>query len=147
VRAVVQRVSGAAVRVEGDAVSAIGRGLVVLLGVAEGDGPEEAKYLAGKIAHLRIFEDREGKMNLSVLEVGGEVLVVSQFTLCGECSKGRRPSFVRAAAPDVAEHLYSLFGEELSALGVPISWGLFGARTEVEIHNQGPVTFVLDTTG
>jgi D-tyrosyl-tRNA(Tyr) deacylase len=145
-RAVIQRVSSAAVRVEGDPVSAIGTGLAVLLGVADGDTPADAKYLAAKIARLRIFEDRGGKMNLSLLEVGGEALVVSQFTLCSDCSKGRRPSFVGAASPDVAEEMYRLFGGELSALGVPVRWGRFGERMEVVIHNQGPVTLVLDTS-
>jgi D-tyrosyl-tRNA(Tyr) deacylase len=146
-RVVVQRVSGAVVRVGGETVSEIGQGIVILCGVAQADRADDAAYLARKIANLRIFEDSEGKMNLSLLEVSGAALVVSQFTLCGDCSKGRRPSFIGAATPDVGERLYRVFGEELSALGVPVRWGSFGARMEVEIHNQGPVTFVLDTRG
>ncbi len=146
-RAVVQRVSRAAVHLGEATVSEIGNGVVVLLGVAQGDSPDEAVHLARKVAHLRIFEDCGGKMNLSLLDAGGEALVVSQFTLCADCSKGRRPSFIGAAAPDVGEALYTAFGQELSALGVPVRWGSFGARMEVEIHNQGPVTFVLDAPG
>jgi D-tyrosyl-tRNA(Tyr) deacylase len=147
VRVVIQRVTKAAVSVCGGGVSRIGAGVVVLLGVARGDTPDDARLLARKCAGLRIFEDDEGRMNLSLLDVAGAALVVSQFTLCGDCSKGRRPSFIGAATPDVGERLYRVFGEELSALGVPVRWGSFGARMEVEIHNQGPVTFVLDTRG
>jgi D-tyrosyl-tRNA(Tyr) deacylase len=143
-RAVLQRVSRGCVGIEGQMVSEIGRGVVVLLGVTRGDSTDHARALARKCANLRMFEDSEGKMNLSLLEVGGQAMVVSQFTLCADCTKGRRPSFTAAADPADGEQLYRVFGEELKAQGVNVAWGRFGERMDVVIHNQGPVTFVLD---
>jgi D-tyrosyl-tRNA(Tyr) deacylase len=142
-RAVVQRVNRASVSVEGREVAAVSSGLLILLGVAAGDDERDAAYLAAKIAHLRIFCDDEGKMNRSLLEVGGEALVVSQFTLHGDCRKGRRPNFTRAAPPAEAERLYNKFIEELSALGVPARAGEFGAMMAVSLVNDGPVTLIL----
>lgn len=138
-RALVQRVSEAAVSVEGEEVARIGPGLLVLLGVRGGDGPEQADRIAAKLKRLRIFEDAEGRMNLSVDDVGGEVLCVSQFTLYGDARKGNRPSFVEAAAPEVAEPLYERVREALGARG-----GRFGARMRVSLVNEGPVTIMLD---
>ena len=138
-RALVQRVSEAAVSVEGREVARIGRGLLVLLGVTHGDGPAEADRLAGKLERLRIFEDVEGRMNLSVREVEGEVLCVSQFTLYGDVRKGNRPSFVDAAPPGQAEPLYEHVREALSAQG-----GVFGARMRVALVNDGPVTLLVE---
>lgn len=146
-RAVVQRVTGASVTVDGREISRIGRGLAVLLGVAREDTIKDVNFLAEKIANLRIFEDVAGKMNLSVLDVGGEALVVSQFTLLGDCSKGRRPGFDKAAPPDLAETLYNEFVEMLGACGVPVKTGQFQAKMLFEIANDGPVTFILDTRG
>jgi D-tyrosyl-tRNA(Tyr) deacylase len=145
VRAVVQRVRRASVAVGGDVVGAIGPGLVVLLGVATHDGPEQAAALARKVVHLRIFDDDAGRLNHAVGDVGGSVLVVSQFTLYGDTRGGRRPSFVRAAPPAQAEPLCELFAEHVRALGVPVATGRFRAVMLVEIHNDGPVTVVLDT--
>ena len=130
--------------VEGETVGAIGPGLCVLLGVAASDTPEEAQRLAGKIAHLRIFENEEGKFDRSLLDVGGEALVVSQFTLIADTGKGNRPSFGDAAPPDVAESRYQQFCGELRQLGVRVRTGAFGARMAVELVNDGPVTIVLD---
>lgn len=144
-RAVVQRVSRSAVAVNGGVVSATGKGLLVLLGVGLGDTPDDARYLAQKVAHLRIFEDEHGKMNLSVLDVGGEVMVVSQFTLYGDCRHGRRPSFERAAGPEEARLLYGLFMDYLREQGVRVAAGVFGARMQVELINEGPVTVLLDS--
>jgi D-aminoacyl-tRNA deacylase len=141
VRAVVQRVSGARVTPGGE----IGRGICILLGVAREDGEEEAGRLAGKIARLRIFPDDDGRFDRSVLDVAGAVLVVSQFTLIADTAKGNRPSFAGAAPPDQAEPLYERFAGELRALGVPVETGVFGAKMEVELVNDGPVTIVLDT--
>ncbi len=141
--AVVQRVIEASVSVEGRTVAAVGPGLLILLGVAASDGERDAAYLAAKIAHLRIFADGERKMNRSLLEAGGEALVVSQFTLHGDCRKGRRPDFTRAAAPADAERLYKTFIDELSALGAPVSAGEFGAMMAVSLVNDGPVTIIL----
>ena len=138
-RALVQRVSEAAVSVDGREVARIGRGLLVLLGVTHGDGPAEADRLAGKLERLRIFEDAEGRMNLSVREIDGEVLCVSQFTLYGDVRKGNRPSFVDAAPPGQAEPLYERVREALSAQG-----GVFGARMEVALVNDGPVTLLVE---
>ena len=138
-RALVQRVSEAAVSVEGRQRARIGPGLLVLLGVKVGDGAEQADRLAGKLRRLRIFEDAEGRMNLSVEEVGGELLCVSQFTLYGDASKGNRPSFVAAAPPEEAEPLYERVREALGAQG-----GVFGARMEVSLVNDGPVTILLE---
>lgn len=134
-----QRVSEAAVSVEGEEVARIGPGLLVLLGVRGGDGPEQADRIAAKLKRLRIFEDAEGRMNLSVDDVGGEVLCVSQFTLYGDARKGNRPSFVEAAAPEVAEPLYERVREALGARG-----GRFGARMRVSLVNEGPVTIMLE---
>uniref|UniRef100_A0A7C2E2D3 D-aminoacyl-tRNA deacylase n=1 Tax=Ammonifex degensii TaxID=42838 RepID=A0A7C2E2D3_9THEO len=144
-RAVVQRVAHGAVYIEGQTFSSIGQGLVVLLGVRKGDTPADAQYLAEKIAHLRIFEDREGKLNRSVLDVGGAVLVVSQFTLYGDCRRGRRPSFTEAAPPAEAEPLYRCFIGELNARGVVTAEGRFQVRMLVEIANDGPVTVILES--
>lgn len=144
-RAVVQRVNRAAVKADGAAAAEIGRGLMVLLGVKSGDSEGDARYIAEKIAHLRVFEDSEGKMNLSLGEAGGEVLLVSQFTLYGDCRKGRRPSFTLAAPPQEAEPLYLLVAEKLRALGLTVKTGCFGAHMEVEIFNDGPVTLLLDS--
>jgi D-tyrosyl-tRNA(Tyr) deacylase len=145
--AVVQRVSEAAVTVDGKVVGAIGPGALVLLGVAGGDGPEDAAWLAEKVAHLRVFADDEGKMNRSLLEAGGEALVVSQFTLHGDCRKGRRPSFVRAAPPEKALVLYERFMAELSARGIPTGAGEFGAMMKVSLVNDGPVTLIVRSPG
>jgi D-aminoacyl-tRNA deacylase len=143
-RALVQRVSYGKVSVEGQTISEISHGLVILLGVGHGDGESQAAWLAEKIANLRIFEDAEGKMNLSVLDVGGSVLVVSQFTLYADSQKGRRPSFVNAALPDMAEPLVEKFAEMIRQQGVPAGVGVFGAHMLVEIHNDGPVTIWLE---
>ncbi|HEX9287983.1 MAG TPA: D-aminoacyl-tRNA deacylase [Anaeromyxobacteraceae bacterium] len=145
-RAVVQRVTRAEVRVDGQVVGAIGRGLAVLLGVAEGDGDEAARYLADKIAALRIFEDDAGMMNRAVAEVGGGVLVVSQFTLLGDSRKGNRPGFSGAAAPEAANALYERFCAYLREKGLTVATGVFRAHMEVELVNEGPVTLLLDST-
>lgn len=145
-RAVVQRVTSSKVSVDGKIVGEIGKGFNVLLGVVEGDTDEQAILLAGKIARLRVFEDENGKMNLSVNDVGGEILAISQFTLCADCKKGNRPSFTLSAAPDEANRLYELFCSELSANGVRnVEKGIFGADMAVDIENDGPVTIMLDT--
>jgi D-tyrosyl-tRNA(Tyr) deacylase len=145
-RAVVQRVNSASVTVDGRVTGAIGRGLLILLGVAREDGPEECRWLANKVAGLRIFPDGEGKMNLSLLDEGLGALVVSQFTLYGNVRKGRRPSFVKAALPEVAESLYERFCDELVAAGViPVERGVFQAMMDVALVNAGPVTLVVDT--
>lgn len=144
-RAVVQRVRRAAVVIEGESVAAIERGLLVLLGVAATDTPADVQWLAEKTAHLRIFNDAAGKMNLSVADAGGALLVVSQFTLHGDCRKGRRPSFIAAAPPEVAVPLYEAFVNALRALGLPVQTGRFGAMMQVELVNDGPVTLLLDT--
>jgi D-tyrosyl-tRNA(Tyr) deacylase len=144
VKAVVQRVSKARVTARGEPVGEIGPGLCVLLGVARGDGAAEAQQLAGKVARLRIFEDDEGRFDRSLLDEGGEALVVSQFTLLGDASKGNRPSFSDAAAPAEAEPLYEAFCEALRELDVRVEKGRFGARMAVELINDGPVTIVLD---
>ena len=143
-RAVVQRVLRARVVVGGETVGAIGPGLCVLLGVADEDSEEDAERLAAKTAHLRIFENETGKFDLSLLDVQGEVLVVSQFTLIADTAKGNRPSFSNAAAAADAERLYERFCAELRTLGVSVETGTFGARMEVELVNDGPVTIVLD---
>jgi D-tyrosyl-tRNA(Tyr) deacylase len=143
-RAVVQRVSRARVTVENEIVGEIGRGLLVLLGVAPTDSPEHVRWLADKIVGLRIFRDDEGKMNRDVVEVGGGVLVVSQFTLYGDCSKGKRPSFIAAARPEIAIPLYEAFIDAVKALGVPAAAGKFGADMQVELVNEGPVTLIVE---
>jgi len=144
-RAVVQRVSEASVTVEGRVVGEIGRGFLVLLGVTHGDGEEEARVLARKIAHLRVFEDDAGKMNQALADVGGSVLVVSQFTLYGDARKGRRPGFTDAAPPDAAEPLVARFAGYLRQEGVPVAEGRFQAHMQVRLCNDGPVTLILDT--
>jgi D-tyrosyl-tRNA(Tyr) deacylase len=143
-KAVVQRVSRARVRVGEKIAGEIGAGLCVLLGVARGDDAAAASRLAEKVARLRIFEDAEGRFDRSLLDVGGEALVVSQFTLIADTRKGQRPSFTYAAPPEEAEPLYEAFRDALAELGVPVATGVFGARMAVEIVNDGPVTIVLD---
>ena len=144
-RAVVQRVSRASVKVNQDFTGKIEMGLLVLLGVAQVDVESDADYLAEKVAGLRIFEDKEGKMNRSVLDVGGAVLAVSQFTLFGDVRRGKRPSFAGAARPERAKELYEYFVERVRALGVRCETGLFQEMMEVELLNQGPVTILLDS--
>ena len=145
-RAILQCVTAASVSVEGRIVGQIGPGLMILLGVGEGDTAAQAEFLAAKCAELRIFTDENDKMNLSVRDIGGQALVVSNFTLCADCRKGRRPSFVKAARPDEAETLYEYFAERLAEEGISkVDRGVFGADMAVEIHNDGPVTIILDT--
>ena len=144
-RIVLQRVSEASVTVEGSVIGSIGPGLLLLIGFTMGDGPEQVGWLADKVVGLRIFPDSEGKMNCGLAEVDGEVLVVSQFTLYGDCSKGRRPSFVKAAHPDLAEPLYEAFVEALrERVGSRVDTGEFGASMDVALVNDGPVTLVLE---
>jgi D-aminoacyl-tRNA deacylase len=143
-KAVLQRVSRASVRVNDEVVGEIGLGLCVLLGVGRSDGAAEATRLAGKTARLRVFEDENGRFDRSLLDIGGEALVVSQFTLLGDTAKGNRPSFVDAAPPEDAEPLYERYCEELRRLGVLVRTGVFGARMAVELVNDGPVTIVLE---
>ena len=144
-RALVQRVSRASVRVDGAPIASIDGGLLVLLGVTHSDDANDAAHVADKIANLRIFADEDGKMNRSLLDTGGSALVVSQFTLYGDARKGRRPSFVDAAAPEGAEPLVGEVVERLRSAGVPIQTGEFGARMEVELTNDGPVTILIET--
>lgn len=144
-RAVVQRVSAASVAIDGEEVSSIGKGLLILLGVTHEDTEAEADYLAQKCAGLRIFRDSEDKMNLSVEQVGGQVLVVSQFTLYGDCRKGKRPAFVAAAPPEIAIPLYERFVDGLRKTGLTVKTGKFGADMQVSLINDGPVTILLDT--
>ena len=144
-RAVVTRVSQAEVTIAGQTAGQIGRGLLILLGVGPQDTPAQSKYLAEKILSLRIFSDQAGKMNLSLADIGGQVLVVSQFTLFGNCRKGRRPSFTEAAPPDLGEALYRQFLADCAAGGFPPQHGQFGADMQVSSVNDGPVTLVLDT--
>jgi D-tyrosyl-tRNA(Tyr) deacylase len=144
-KAVIQRVSEASVRVAGETVGAIDQGILVLLGVERGDGTADAAWLASKIADLRIFEDEAGKMNRSVLEVGGAILAVSQFTLAGNCAKGRRPSFDTAAPPDEGQRLYEQFVAAMRETGLPVATGIFQADMQVALVNDGPVTFILDS--
>jgi len=143
-RAVVQRVSRASVSVAGEVVGAIGRGVVVLVGITHDDVEEQAEWLARKIAGLRIFEDSAGKINAGLLDVDGAALVISQFTLYADVRKGRRPSFTGAARPEVAEPLVEHFAQVLRDHGVPVETGVFGAHMLVEIHNDGPVTILLE---
>ena len=144
-RAVVQRVSRAKVTIDGEAVGEIGIGLLVLLGVTHSDTGEQANWLAEKVVGLRIFGDAEGKINRDVTEAGGAVLVVSQFTLYGDCRKGRRPSFIDAAGPPIAIPLYEAFINGIKRLGVPVAAGRFGADMQVELVNDGPVTLIVDS--
>ncbi len=146
-RAVVQRVSQAAVKVEGKTAAQIGEGLLVLLGVGQEDSDKDATYLADKVANLRIFSDDDGRLNLSVLDIGGEVLVVSQFTLYGDCRRGRRPSFSNAAPPERARELYEKFTARLEENGVKIGTGVFQAHMEVSLVNDGPVTLIMSSQG
>jgi D-aminoacyl-tRNA deacylase len=143
-RIVLQRVARGRVSVGGRELASIGRGLVLLVGVEQGDGPAEAAWLAEKCANLRVFEDQQGKTNLSIQEIRGEAIVVSQFTLLADTRKGRRPSFIRAAEPSAAEPLVASFARTLSELGVPTQTGQFGAHMLVEIDNDGPVTILLE---
>jgi len=145
VRAVIQRVNQASVTVGGETVGTIQRGLMVLLGVARGDAAVDAAFLADKTAGLRIFEDGAGKMNLSVEEVGGGILVVSQFTLLGDCRKGRRPGFTEAAAPQLADALYEAYVDALRNRGLTVATGVFQAEMQVALINDGPVTLLLDS--
>jgi len=144
-RVVIQRVSQAKVTVQGKEVGAIGPGLSLFLGVAKGDTEEDSTYLVQKSVDLRIFEDDEGKFNRTLLDVGGEVLVVSQFTLYGDCTKGRRPSFSHAASPEEAERLYQQFVQKLREKGPRVATGQFQAKMEVSLVNSGPVTFIIDS--
>src|SRR5215469_5147692 len=144
-RALLQRVSHASVTVDGKVVGQIGQGLLVLLGVGQGDNEVQVKTLADKIAYLRIFGDDEGKMNRSLLDIGGEVLVISQFTLYADIRRGRRPSFTDAAPPEIAEPLCERFRDAVAAYGLKVAGGVFGAHMDVELLNDGPVTIWLDT--
>ncbi len=144
-RAVVQRVTQARVHIDDALVGQIGRGLLVLLGVTHSDTLEQARWLADKVIGLRLFADAEGKMNLGLAEIGGELLVVSQFTLYGDCRKGRRPSFLDAALPETAIPLYEGFLEAVRAQGIPTATGRFGAMMQVELVNDGPVTLIVDS--
>ncbi len=144
-RAVVQRVSGASVRVGGEVVGEVGAGLLVLLGVGAGDTESDADYLADKTVHLRIFPDDDGRLNRSCLDTGGAVLAVSQFTLYGDCRKGRRPGFTQAADPDLAEALYERYVARLESAGLTVARGRFRAEMAVALVNDGPVTLLLDS--
>ena len=144
-RAVIQRIKECSVRVEGQIIGQTGVGLLVLLGVAQGDGPSDADHLANKIINLRIFEDQNGKMNRSLLDAGGEMMVVSQFTLLADCRKGRRPSFVDAAEPKLATALYEYFVEQVRSRGINVATGRFGAMMDVTLVNEGPVTILLES--
>ena len=144
-RIVLQRVSWGRVLVADHAIAEIGKGMVILVGIGPQDGEDQVRQLAEKVTNLRIFEDEQGKMNLSVLDVGGEVIVVSQFTLYADTRRGRRPSFTEAALPEVARPLVELFAQLLRQLGVPTQTGEFGAHMQVEISNDGPVTILMET--
>ena len=143
-RAVIQRVDWARVKVKGEVVGEIGKGYLVFLGVRKGDGEKEAKKMAEKITYLRIFEDEEGKLNRSIREVGGQILLVSQFTLYADTRKGRRPSFEEVASREEALFCYRKVGECLRSMGIPLSWGEFGEVMEVELLNKGPLTIILE---
>lgn len=143
--AVIQRVSSSSVKVDGKTVGEIGAGLNILLGVKKGDNKEDIKKLVNKIVNLRIFRDENDKMNLSLLDTGGSALIISQFTLAGNVKKGRRPSFDNSEKPDIAEKLYNQFVDEVSISGVKTATGKFAAMMDVEIHNDGPVTFIIDS--
>jgi D-tyrosyl-tRNA(Tyr) deacylase len=147
VKALLQRVSAASVSVAGEVVGRIGRGVVVLVGVAHGDSEKDARYLAQRTVNLRIFPDQAGRFNLSALDIGGELLVVSQFTLLADTRKGRRPNFIDAAPPPQAEALIELFVSEARAAGLKVETGRFQQYMQLEIHNDGPVTIMLDSRG
>lgn len=142
---VIQRSKQASVSVNNTVIGAIDLGMVILVGITHEDTEKDVQYLADKVSGLRIFDDEQGKMNLSIQEVGGQVLSISQFTLYGDCRKGRRPSFTSAAKPDAALKLYELFNEKLRALGLQVATGEFGAMMEVELVNSGPITLILDS--
>ena len=144
-RIVAQRSKEASVTVSGDIVGKIPKGLVLLVGITQTDTEEDVAFLADKVAHLRVFEDEEGKMNLSVLETRGQILSVSQFTLYGDCRKGRRPNFMAAARPEQAQPLYNLFNEKLREKGLQVETGQFGAMMDVRLVNDGPVTLILES--
>jgi len=147
VKAVIQRVTHASVKVDGETVGSCGQGFLILLGVMAGDDEKEADKLVNKTVNLRIFEDENGKMNLSSLDIGGEMLVVSQFTLCADCTHGRRPSFTPSAPPDEANRLYEYFVRRLKENGIShVETGVFGADMKVELLNDGPVTIILDSS-
>jgi D-aminoacyl-tRNA deacylase len=143
-KAVIQRVSSASVKVNNEIVGQISKGFVVLLGITHSDTEDKAKFVAGKVVNLRVFEDNEGKINLSLKDVKGEVLIISQFTLYGDARKGNRPSFTEAARPEIAIPLYEYFIKEVKKSGIPVATGIFGAKMEVEIHNSGPVTIIVE---
>ena len=143
-KAVIQRVTSASVAVEGATVGRIGRGILILLGVEKGDAEPQAEWLVGKICDLRFFNDDDGKMNRSVVDIGGSLLVVSQFTLAGTCAKGRRPSFDSAASADEGRRLYEYFVESARRIGLPVATGIFQADMQVSLVNDGPVTFILE---
>ncbi|MGE5443701.1 MAG: D-aminoacyl-tRNA deacylase [Ignavibacteriales bacterium] len=144
-RAVVQRVKEARVEVEGEVAGRIGEGILLFLGIRKDDAQDDIKYLVEKALGLRMFDDNAGEMNLSIAEVGGEILVVSQFTLYGDCRKGRRPSFDEAASPDMAERLYGIFVEEVKKRGINVQTGRFRALMDIHLINSGPVTILLDS--
>lgn len=144
-KAVIQRVTEACVVVDGETVGAIGAGTVVLLAVEGGDSDADASWLAKKIVELRMFGDSDGKMNLSLQDIGGSILAISQFTLAGSCAKGRRPSFTTAAAPDEGKRLYEYFVDQVKKLAVPVETGIFQADMKVRLVNDGPVTFILES--
>ena len=144
-RAIIQRVSSASVSVDGRQISSIAVGMLILLGVQQGDDEKDLEYLVNKTAGMRIFKDDKQHMNLSIQDVNGEALLVSQFTLCADTSKGRRPSFIHAAPPEMAENMYQKFCEKLEAEGMPVQTGKFGAMMDVELVNDGPVTIILDS--
>jgi len=143
-KAVIQRVKNASVKINGEIYSEISRGILVLFGVEKGDTPDKADFLAEKISNLRIFEDENEKMNFSLLDVKGEILIVSQFTLAGDCKKGKRPSFDKAAPPETANPLYEYFISLMKNKNIPVKTGVFGAMMDVSLVNDGPVTFILE---
>ena len=146
-RACVQRVTSASVRVNGQVTGQIARGLLVLLGVQQGDTADDLRWMVDKLVGLRIFEDDAGKMNRSLVETGGAILVVSQFTLLGDCRKGRRPSFIDAAPPEIAERMYDDFVSAVKGQGIPVATGVFRAHMDVALVNDGPVTLIVDSRG